>query len=146
LRDAGVFLTLSLDTLPLGGVADPFAAMRLMAALERAERRDEFALSASDLLRMSTTDGARALGLGDEVGMLRPGMRADLVGIRTGTIALSPVTDPASLVIGAATPADVDIVVAGGVVLKEDGRLTRVDEDRLAAQAQEAWRSLRDRA
>jgi cytosine/adenosine deaminase-related metal-dependent hydrolase len=95
---------------------------------------------------MATIEGARSLGLGEVTGSLTPGKRADLIVVRTDAINLAPVVDPAVACVHAATPANVDAVIADGRILKRNGRLTTVDERALVAEAEAALRALCDRA
>ena len=84
---------------------------------------------------MGTIDGARALGIEDNVGSLRPGKRADLIMIRTDVITMGVFTDPTRMVVEAAEPSNVDTVVIDGRILKRNGRLTTLDAGRIVADA-----------
>ena len=61
--EAGVQVSLSVDTTMLSGNADMFAIMKLMQNIGDAAALSEFGLSARRVLQMATLDGARALGL-----------------------------------------------------------------------------------
>lgn len=67
--------------------------------------------------------GADAIGLGDQIGTLQVGKRADIVLLRTDAINLTPVNDPFSTVILQSHPGNVDTVLIDGVVRKRAGRL-----------------------
>ncbi|MFF0579628.1 amidohydrolase family protein [Streptosporangium saharense] len=146
LREAGVGVSLSLDTTAIAAAADPFQAMRVALGLANVEAGDAEAVTPRDILRAATIEGARALGLAGTTGSLTPGKRADLVLIRTDRLNLAPVADPAVAVVHSAQPADVDTVLVDGRVLKSGGRLTGVDEAALVAEADLALRELCARA
>jgi cytosine/adenosine deaminase-related metal-dependent hydrolase len=78
LRAAGVTVGLGTDSPASTPSFDIWEELRtaLYAARAREQRPD--ALSAADALELATLGSARALGLGDEVGSLVPGKRADL--------------------------------------------------------------------
>jgi cytosine/adenosine deaminase-related metal-dependent hydrolase len=114
--------------------------------LEAARRGDPLALPPRRALELTTVEAARALGLGETVGSLTPGKRADIVLVRTDRLNLAPVADPAVAIVHSAQPADVDTVIVDGRVLKRDGKLTAVDPGRIVAEAEQALRALCARA
>ena len=135
LRDAGVNVslgsdgacsTVSLNMLQVAGAA---------AGLSKVRDPDYTTwLSARDVLQAGTQGGARAFGFGDELGVIRPGARADLVAYRLDSVPFTPLHDPVKQLIYAERGADVDLVVVNGDVAMRDGRFTRVDEPRLLAE------------
>jgi cytosine/adenosine deaminase-related metal-dependent hydrolase len=143
---AGLPVGLSVDTTMLSGNADLFAVMKVTHACANGQARNEFELSARDVLRLATIDGARTLGLGDVTGSLTPGKRADVIVVSADSPSLGVLTDPARLLVTAATPRDVDLVVADGQVLKRDGALTLVDVPDITGAARTALAALLSRA
>jgi cytosine/adenosine deaminase-related metal-dependent hydrolase len=124
---AGLPVGLSVDTTMLSGNADLFAVMKVTQACANGQARHEFALSARDVLRLATIDGARTLGLGQETGSLAAGKCADVIVVSADAPNLAVLTDPARLLVTAASPRDVELVVADGRILKRDGVVTAVD-------------------
>ncbi len=88
---------------------------------------------------MATIDGARALGIANQVGSLTPGKRADIVLIRTDALNMAPLTDAVRMVVQSAQPSNVDTVIVDGRILKRDGRLTSVDVAKVIADAQDTF-------
>jgi 5-methylthioadenosine/S-adenosylhomocysteine deaminase len=76
---------------------------------------------------MATIDGARALGLDDQIGSLEPGKQADLIVIDTRAPHLTPMHRPASAVVYAAKGSDVHTVMVGGRLLMKDRQLQTLD-------------------
>ncbi|WP_353269273.1 amidohydrolase family protein, partial [Gemmatimonas sp.] len=81
-------------------------------------------LTAHDALVLATHGGARALGLGDEVGTLEAGKAADLVAFPLHASAVQPVHDPAvALVHALAGGAVATLVMVAGQLLVQGGVL-----------------------
>jgi len=143
---AGLPVGLSVDTTMLSGNADMFAIMKVTQACANARAHDEFALTARDVLRLATSEGARSLGLGDVTGSLAVGKRADVIVVSVDAPNIGVLTDPARLLVTAAQPSNVDTVIADGRVLKRNGTLTGYDVAELAASAREALARVLSRA
>lgn len=143
---AGIPVGLSVDTTDLSGNADMFGIMKVIQNVENGVRESEFALPARHVLELATIEGARAMGLDRVTGSLTPGKRADLIAVSTGTVNMAPGIDPAHLLVEAAQPANVELVVADGRVLKQDGHLTAMDPDTVVAGARATLNDLRRRA
>ena len=143
---AGIPVGLSVDTTDLSGNADMFAIMKVIQNVENGVRESEFALPARRVLELATIEGARAMGVERMTGSLTPGKRADLIAVSTGALNIAPGIDPAHLLVEAAQPANVELVVVDGRVLKRDGRLTAVDPSTVVAGARATLADLRRRA
>ena len=95
-------------------------------------------ISSSDWALLATLGSARALGLGDDIGAVEPGRRADLVLLRADSTFLRPLSDVLGSLVYAETGAAVDTVLVDGRVIVRDGRVLTVDEARLRTRAQDA--------
>lgn len=143
---AGIPVGLSVDTTALSGNADLFAIMKAIQNIENGLARDEFAFPARRALELATTDGAKSMGMADAIGSLTPGKRADLIIVRTDAVNVGPFTDAAHLVVEAVQPANVDLVMVDGRVLKWQGRLVDLDGSRLVADGARALARIRAQA
>jgi 5-methylthioadenosine/S-adenosylhomocysteine deaminase len=85
-------------------------------------------VGAEQAVRMATLEGARALGLGDHLGSLEPGKRADLIVLDLNAPQVRPVHNPWSTLAYAAHSADVRDTVVDGRILMRDRVLTTLDE------------------
>ena len=141
----GVNVSLGSDGAACNNHLDMFGEMRLAATLQ-AVRREPGALPARAALRMATRNGARALGLEDEIGSIEPGKRADLVLIDSRGPHLAPAADPASTIVYAARPADVRLTMVDGRILVKEGVATGLDAGEIAARGREEARRLAARA
>jgi 5-methylthioadenosine/S-adenosylhomocysteine deaminase len=144
--DNGVTLGLSVDSTPLTGNCDMFGIMKIVQNIENGRAEDEFKLPARRVVELATREGARSLGLGDRIGSIAPGKRADLILINTRDINMGPFTDPYYMLVDSAQSWNVDTVMVDGRILKRNGKLTAVDTGALMAEAGKVSREVRDRA
>jgi 5-methylthioadenosine/S-adenosylhomocysteine deaminase len=110
--------------------------MRTCSLIHKGIRRDPCIVTATEVLRMATLDGARALGF-DDVGLIRPGWQADLVLVnldRPHFVGVTPENLCASLVYSGSS-ADVVGTLAAGKWLYRDGHHETLDERTIVRQA-----------
>jgi 5-methylthioadenosine/S-adenosylhomocysteine deaminase len=145
MRARGICVSLGADGAACNNRLDMFDEMRLAATLQSV-RLAPGALTARDALWMATRDGARTLGLEDEVGCIESGRRADLIVVdrRRPHVASSP--DPWTAIVYAARGADVRLTIVDGQVLVDDFSLTRLDPAEVAAEGRTQARALASRA
>jgi len=91
--------------------------------LEGGEEVTGVSLTCRDTLEMATIEGAKALGLADEIGTLTPGKRADVVLFDGDDFLTAPNHDPIETVVFQADPSHIDTVLVDGEVVKRDGEL-----------------------
>lgn len=134
LRARGVCVSLGADGAACNNRLDMFDEMRLAATLQ-AMRLEPGLLPAREVVRMATREGARALGLEDEIGTVEVGKRADLILVDRHPPHLAPGTDPYSTLVYAARGTDVWATVVDGELLVRNGELVREDPAAIAADA-----------
>ncbi|MEA3341514.1 MAG: amidohydrolase family protein, partial [Chloroflexota bacterium] len=93
------------------------------------------ALPRTQLLRLATQAGARALGF-PKSGVLSPGASADLILLDTRAPHWFPRHDLAAGVVYAAHPSDVSHVIVDGQLLMREGELLTLDEERIRYEAE----------
>ena len=104
-------------------------------------------LPAAEVLALATINGARALGLQDEIGSIEEGKRADLTVIDLSAPHLSPPGDDLhGALVYSARAADVRDVLVDGRVLVRDRALATLDARALARAAPGETRALAERA
>ena len=137
LRGAGVMIGLGTDGAASNNDLDMFGAMFSAALLHKHMNGDPTAMPAAEVVAIATIGSARALGLGDNIGSLEPGKRADLIVVDGSSINLVPQYDPYSHLVYAARGSDVSTTVVDGRVLYRDGRFLTLDRDRIEAAARQ---------
>ena len=134
--DAGVCVSLGGDS---GNGSNHFDMLRLMylaATLYKDARLDVAVMPPERALEMATRLGAEALLLGDAIGSIEPGKRADLVLYDLDTPEWRPLLNPVNNLVYAATGASVRTVLIDGRVVLDEGRLTTLDERALYERAE----------
>ncbi|PYS61149.1 MAG: hypothetical protein DMF74_16960 [Acidobacteria bacterium] len=119
--------------------------MRTAALLQKLAHGPEV-LSAAQVLRMATIDGARALGLDNEIGSLEVGKRADVIVVDLNQLHSSPKQDVISSLVYSAQPSDVRVTIIDGRVVMRDGGLMTMDESVVVKEANREAGLLAERA
>ena len=144
--EAGVSVSLGADGAACNNRLDMFTEMRTAALLQKAQHGPEV-IPSWRALRMATIDGARALGLGQEIGSIELGKRADLTVLTLSTLQATPATtDLASTVVYSAQPEDVRTVMIDGRLLLRDRKLLTLNETEVREKANEQAAELFKRA
>ncbi|SFL65811.1 Cytosine/adenosine deaminase [Halogranum rubrum] len=134
--DRGINVALGNDGPPCNNTLDPFTEMRQASLLQKVDELNPTALPAATAFEMSTINGAKAAGF-ETLGELKPGWKADIVGLRTDTSRATPVHDVLSHLVFATHGDDVAFTMVDGEVLLDDGDVVGVDAESVRAQAQE---------
>ncbi|MAK88302.1 TRZ/ATZ family hydrolase [Stutzerimonas kunmingensis] len=137
LWEAGINVAVGTDGAASNNDLDLLGETRTAALLAKAVAGSATALDAHRALRMATLNGARALGIDEHTGSLEIGKFADLVALDLSGLAQQPVYDPVSQLIYSTSRDTVRHVWVGGKQLLESGRLTRMDEQQVIANARQ---------
>jgi 5-methylthioadenosine/S-adenosylhomocysteine deaminase len=145
LLDAGVRVGIGTDG-SCNDAGDMFESMKAGMGLQRAAHRSPEACTPVAALALATRWGAGALGLADTTGTLEQGKSADIVLLDPRTPNFAVINDIGSQVVLSATPRNVRHVVAGGRLVKRDGRVLCYDTEQVIDEAVLSARDLRERA
>lgn len=116
---------------------DMFGEMRSASLLAKSSSSDAASVPAREALRMSTINGARALGLANETGSLEPGKFADVIRLDCQDVNMSPVYNIEShIVFATGRQAVRDVWVAGQHVVKDRG-LTTLEQTKIISDMQQ---------
>jgi len=133
--DAGVRLGLGTDGAASNNDLDLWEEMRLASLLQKVDRMNPEVMSATTVLTMATRGGATAIGLGETIGSLEVGKRADLIQVAFDDVHHVPTYDVISHLVFVTDEQDVASVIVDGKVLMLDGEMLTIDTDRVAAEA-----------
>jgi len=125
MRDAGVNVGIGVDGSASNDGSHMLGEVRQALLLQRAAGNPS-AVSARDALEMATRGGAAVLGR-DDIGVLAPGMAADIVGFRLDEIGFAgALHDPVAALVFCA-PAQVAFSMVNGREVVRDGRLATIE-------------------
>ena len=141
LLTAGVNVALGTDGNASNNDLDMLGEMRTAALLAKAVAQDASVVSAHQVLRMATINGAKALGLEQHIGSIEIGKSADLITINLGGLESQPMYDPISHLVYCTTRGQVTHVWVAGQALLEERKLCTLNEAELINSAQH-WQSL----
>jgi 5-methylthioadenosine/S-adenosylhomocysteine deaminase len=132
---AGVRVGLGTDGAASNNDLDLWEEMRLASLLQKVDRMNPEALSATTVLTMATRGGAKAIGLGDSIGSLEIGKRADVIQVAFDDVHHVPTYDVVSHLVWVSDEQDVASVVVDGKVLMRDGEFLTIETARVTAEA-----------
>jgi 5-methylthioadenosine/S-adenosylhomocysteine deaminase len=139
---AGITVGLGTDGCASNNDLDLLREMDTAAKIHKVTTGRPTVTDARQVVEMATIAGARAIGLGDAIGSLEPGKRADIVVLRADRPHLVPVYHPASTVVYAATGADVRHVLIDGHLVVRDGVLQTADVKEILADARQVAKTI----
>lgn len=132
--EAGVKVALGADGAPCNNRLDMFLEMREAALLQKIRLGAE-ALPAREVVRLATETAAEALHWEEEMGTLEEGKRANLILVDQDNVHVVPSENTAANLVYSAEAGDVVMTMVNGEILYEDGHLTRIDEEKVRAEA-----------
>ncbi len=131
----GITVGLGADGAPCNNNLDIFVELRL-AALIHLPRTGPTSLPAMQVLEMATLNGAKALGLEGQIGVLQEGAKADLITVDLSNAHATPNSqDQVATLVYAGQSQDVRDVVVDGQVLMRGRQLQTLDDAQIRAAA-----------
>ncbi len=121
---------------------DMLAVARAAAMLQKAPQLDAEAVTAEEILKMLTVDGAAALGLDHQTGSLEVGKRADMAVVDFKQPHLLPVGRWVPKLVYSANGSDVIHTIIDGQVVMEDRKVLTLDESGVIEDALKAHQEL----
>lgn len=144
--EQGALVTVATDGPCSNNDLDMWEELRTAAFLQKSATADPTALSAYEVLKLATANGARAMGWGDgELGVLREGALADVIVVDMQKPHLQPIHDAVSNLVYCGKASDVDTVIVDGEILVENRQLRGVDLSQLYAAVAAAVERIKSR-
>ena len=143
--EAGVAVGIGTDGAGSNNDLNLWEEVDTAAKLHKVTSGDPTVLDARQALAMATIEGARALGLEEQIGSLEVGKRADLIVVAADGFHQQPQRpeeNPYSLLVYSTKASDVETVVIDGRVVVRDRRVLTLDEAEILARAADYRRAL----
>jgi 5-methylthioadenosine/S-adenosylhomocysteine deaminase len=138
----GVTVGLGTDGCASNNDLDLFGEMDTAAKLAKVAALDPTLLDARTALKMATVEGARVIGLEDEIGTIETGKKADIIIVDTHAPHMTPMYNPYSQLVYSATGGDVRDVIINGRIVYRDRRFTTLDKDEIMNQVKSLSRRI----
>ena len=133
---ANVTVGLGTDAGNNSNLLETLRSMYLVAVLYKDARQDWQMVPAETALELATIGGAQALGLGDEIGSIEVGKKADLVLFDTQRPEWSALHNPVNSLVYNADGRSVHTVIVDGKIVVQNHTPLFVDERELIPQVQ----------
>lgn len=144
--DAGICVTIGTDGAPSNNRMDLIDEMWLTSLIHKGWRLDPTVMKAQDILRMVTTNGARALLDEENIGSLAVGKKADLIVINPASAGMFPLHDPIANLVTSMHSSNVESTMCDGKWLMKDRTILTIDETAILREAQQRADAIRKRA
>ncbi|MEF9438215.1 MAG: amidohydrolase family protein, partial [Candidatus Mariimomonas ferrooxydans] len=140
---AGVKLSLGTDGAASNNDLNILSELSTAAKIHKAVSGDPTAVDSKTALLMATRWGAEVLGMGDKIGSIRPGKRADLVIANLERPHLTPIYDIYSAITYSMRPSDVQTVMVNGKIVVENSELVTMDESEIITKSRKWQEKIR---
>ena len=134
----GVNVGLGTDGPASNNTLDMFETMKFASLLQKVICHDPSVLPAYEVLKMATINGAKALGIENQVGSLEVGKKADIILVDLSKPHLKPLHDLCANLVYSARGSDVDTVIVDGKILMQDRQVKTLDEKTVVEMAEKA--------
>lgn len=131
---AGVKVGLGTDGAASNNDLDMWEEIRLAALLHKVDKNDPTAMPAETALRLATSMGAEAIGLGEKTGSLEVGKQADMIQVDMSDPRLQPIYDVMSHLVYVTRSSDVVTTIIAGQIVVENGQVTTLDAQEIKSK------------
>jgi 5-methylthioadenosine/S-adenosylhomocysteine deaminase len=142
---AGLTICIGTDGAGSNNSQDMIESLKFAALLQKVAARDASVVDAQTILDWATRDGARVVGLSDEIGSLEVGKKADMFVLTPNSAKIVPVHDPITTLVYSSGEENVTVTIAGGKILMRDRIVQHLDETDILWRCQEAALNLAER-
>jgi 5-methylthioadenosine/S-adenosylhomocysteine deaminase len=146
LHDIGIPVGLATDGAASNNSLDVWESMALTALIQKSTTGDPRWLTSRQALHHATLQSARAVGLGDSIGSIAPGRRADIILVDLTGPHTQPIHDLAATLVHSARSSDVSTTIVDGRVLMRDRELLTIDVPAVVKEMGERMPALLDRS
>jgi 5-methylthioadenosine/S-adenosylhomocysteine deaminase len=135
---SGINVALGTDGAGSNDTHDMMATVRISAQVAKISHPNEQVITASDVLRMATVNGAKAQKMEDKIGSIEVGKHADVIGLALDKTRAIPVFNPNAAAVYALDGSDVSFVMINGKTIFQDYQCQTLDEQKIMERAEKA--------
>ena len=127
--EKGINVCLGTDGAASNNSLNMFHELSLLTLVHKGVKRTPQCISAQEGLRIATINGAKALGLGEEIGSLEVGKKADIAILNLNTPSLTPRNNLIAGLCYSANGSEVETVIIDGKITMEGRKVLTLDEE-----------------
>lgn len=127
--EKGINVCIGTDGAASNNSLNLFHEMGLLALIHKGVKKTPQCISAAQNFRIATINGAKALGLSEEIGSLEVGKKADIAILNLNTPSLTPRNNLLAGLSYSANGSEVETVIIDGKITMENRRVLTMDEE-----------------
>ena len=127
--EKGINVCIGTDGAASNNSLNLFHEMSLLALIHKGVKKTPQCISAAQNFRIATINGAKALGLSEEIGSLEVGKKADIAILNLNTPSLKPRNNLLAGLSYSANGSEVETVIIDGKITMENRRVLTMDEE-----------------
>jgi len=140
--EAGIPVAIGSDSSDCSNYHDMVRVMNLAAVLYKGLRYDPEIMGAERAVEMATINGAKTLGLENEIGSLETGKKADIAIFQTNRFDWRPMFNEVQALVHSATGDSCETVFINGKMVLDKQKVLTVDEDEILAKLRSMERDM----
>lgn len=131
MMEAGVNVCLGTDGAASNNALNMFSELRLLSLIHKGTAKTAQCVSAKEGFEMATINGARALRMGDSIGSIEVGKKADLAILNLKTPSMQPNNNLVAALAYSANGSEVETVIIDGKITMKNREILTMDEERI---------------
>lgn len=131
MMNEGICVSLGTDGQGSGTNLDMFEVMKATALLQKGINENPILISAYDVLKMATINGAKTLGLDNNIGSIEEGKSADIIIVDTDSIFTKPTNDIFSQLVYNTKGSDVSTTIVNGNILMNNKKIKNLNKEEI---------------
>ncbi len=132
--DAGINVCIGTDGAASNNTLNLFHELSLLTLIHKGNKETAQCISAKEAYAIATRNGAKAIGLSDEIGTIEIGKKADLILLKLDTPSFMPQNNLLAGISYSANGSEVDTVIIDGKVTMENRKVLTMDEEKIYAE------------
>lgn len=142
--DEGINVSLGTDGQGSGSNLDMFEQMKFSALLQKGVYGKVKAMESYEVLKMATINGARTLGLDEQIGSIEEGKKADIILLDLNNEITNPQGTIFADIVYNAKGSNVSHTIINGKLLMEDRQIEGIDKYQIFDKCEKIIKRIRE--